>query len=126
MNDFYYRKLKVYHQALDVVTRVYRLTKQFPQQEAFALTNQLQRAAISVPSNIAEGMGRFSIKERIRFLDIANGSITETMCQLEIAHLLSYMSDEELKRNEEMMISISRQLSGLKKSLEEKMDKKQL
>lgn len=126
MNDFYYRKLKVYHKALDVVTRVYRLTNQFPQQETFSLTNQLQRAAISVPSNIAEGMGRFSIKERIHFLEIANGSITETMCQLEIAHLLSYISDEDLRRNEEMMISISRLLSGLRKSLEEKMNKKQL
>ena len=126
MNDFYYRKLKVYHQALDIVTRVYRLTKQFPQQETFALTNQLQRAAISIPSNIAEGMGRFSIKERIHFLEIANGSITETMCQLEIANLLSYISDEELKKNEETMVSISRLLSGLRKSLEEKMNKTQL
>lgn len=126
MEDFFYRKLKVYQQALLQVKSIYALTATFPSNEIYGLTNQIRRAVISIPSNIAEGMGRFSIKERIRFLEIANGSITETMCQLEIAHLLSYISDEELKRNEEIMISISRQLSGLKKSLEDKIDKKQL
>ena len=74
----------------------------------------------SIPSNIAEGMGRKSIKERIHFLEIANGSLTETMCQIEIAHMLAYISDNELKMNEEKATDISRLLAGLKKSLEEK------
>ena len=65
-------------------------------------------------------MGRNSVKERIRFLEIAKGSLTEVMCQLEIAHQLSYISDEELKLNEASMVEISRLLSGLKKSLEDK------
>ena len=65
-------------------------------------------------------MGRNSIKERIHFLEIANGSLSETMCQLEIAHLLAYISDEELKNSENNLINISRLLAGLKKSLEEK------
>ena len=120
MNDFYYRKLKVYHKALDVVTRVYRLTNQFPHQETFSLTNQLQRAAISVPSNIAEGMGRFSIKERIHFLEIANGSLLATMCQMEIAESLGYIRQEELLSIEEKVVKISKMLSGLRKSIETK------
>lgn len=65
-------------------------------------------------------MGRTSIKERIHFLEIANGSLTETMCQIEIAHLLAYISDDELKMSEEKATDISRLLAGLKKSLEEK------
>lgn len=95
----------------------------FPSKEQFALTDQIKRAVISIPSNIAEGMGRFSIKERIHFLDIANGSLTETMCQLEIAHLLAYISDEDLKSNEEKMAVLARKLLGLKKSLEEKLNR---
>ena len=124
MNDFYYRKLKVYHKALDVVTRVYRLTNQFPQQETFSLTNQLQRAAISVPSNIAEGMGRFSIKERIHFLEIANGSLLETMCQLEIAQQLGYISKEQFTEEETLISETAGMLIGLCKTLEIKNNNK--
>ncbi len=124
MNDFYYRKLKVYHKALDVVTRVYRLTNQFPQQETFSLTNQLQRAAISVPSNIAEGMGRFSIKERIHFLEIANGSLLETMCQLEIAQQLGYISKEQFTEEETLISETAGMLIGLRKTLEIKNNNK--
>ena len=124
MNDFYYRKLKVYHKALDVVTRVYRLTNQFPKQETFSLTNQLQRAAISVPSNIAEGMGRFSIKERIHFLEIANGSLLETMCQLEIAQQLGYISKEQFTEEETLISETAGMLIGLRKTLEIKNNNK--
>ena len=124
MNDFYYRKLKVYHKALDVVTRVYRLTNQFPQQETFSLTNQLQRAAISVPSNIAEGMDRFSIKERIHFLEIANGSLLETMCQLEIAQQLGYISKEQFTEEETLISETAGMLIGLRKTLEIKNNNK--
>lgn len=123
MNDFFYRKLDVYQESLQQVKSVYELTMKFPSKEQFGLTDQIKRAVISIPSNIAEGMGRFSIKERIHFLDIANGSLTETMCQLEIAHLLAYISDEDLKSNEEKMAVIARKLLGLKKSLEDKLNR---
>ena len=122
MNDFFYRKLLVYQQALLQVKEVYNLTKKFPANEQYGLTDQIRRAVISIPSNIAEGMGRASLKERIHFLEIANGSLTETMCQLEIAQLLEYRSNNELKSNEERLIEISRLLGGLKKSLEDKMN----
>lgn len=122
MNDFFYRKLLVYQQALSLIKEVYLLSKKFPTHEQYGLTDQIRRAVISIPSNIAEGMGRSSIKERIHFLEIANGSLTETMCQLEIAQLLEYISNEELKSYEERLTEISRLLGGLKKSLEDKMN----
>ena len=120
MDDFYYRKLKVYHQSKQLVADVYNLIDHFPSKERMALTNQLQRAVISVPSNIAEGMGRFSIKERIHFIEIAFGSLTETMCQLEIAELLHYISPEQLTEQENNIRDIARMLLGLKKSLDSK------
>jgi len=120
MNDFFYRKLTVYQQSLFQVKNVYELIRKFPTSEQYALSDQLRRFVVSIPANIAEGMGRNSIKERIHFLEIANGSLSETMCHLEIAHLLSYISDEELKISEIDMTNISRLLSGLKRSLEDK------
>ena len=123
MNDFFYRKLLVYQQAINQVKSIYTLTKKFPIQEQYGLTDQIRRAVISIPSNIAEGMGRNSIKERIHFLEIANGSLHETMCQLEIAHALAYITDDDLTNSESEMTNISRLLAGLKKSLAEKVNK---
>ena len=100
MNDFYYRKLDVYHKALALVKMVYLLTETFPTAEQYGLSNQIQRAVISVPSNIAEGMGRFSNKERIHFLEIANGSLMEVMCQLEVSLLLGYISQQQFDEHE--------------------------
>ena len=122
MNDFYYRKLKVYHLSMQLVADIYHLTSLFPSHERNGLTNQIQRAIISVPSNIAEGMGRFSIKERIHFLDIANGSLLETMCQLEVALLLGYISQDQFNKLELSIAETAKMLIGLRKSLEEKLD----
>ena len=122
MQDFYYRKLLVYQHAMMLLEDVYNLTKKFPSQELYGLTNQIQRAAISIPSNIAEGMGRFSIKDRIRFIDISNGSLMEVMCQLEIAHRLGYISDEELQIQDTKIATIAKMVLGLRKNLEEKIN----
>ena len=83
-------------------------------------SNQIQRAAVSIPSNIAEGMGRFSIKDRIRFIEISNGSLMEVMCQLEIAHSLGYITSEDLHVQETKIATIAKMILGLKKNLEEK------
>lgn len=120
MNDFYYRKLKVYQRAMQLVADVYRLSKQFPQSERNGLTNQIQRAVISVPSNIAEGMGRFSKKERVHFLEIANGSLMEVMCQLEAALLLGYISQQQFDEQELYISENVKMLVGLRKNLEDK------
>ncbi len=120
MEDFYYRKLKVYHQAKELVTDVYTITHNFPSSEVYGLTNQIQRAAISVPSNIAEGMGRFSYRERIHFIEIAYASLMEVMCQLEIAESLGFMSSEVLDIQDEKNRTLARMLLGLRASIEEK------
>ena len=122
MQDFFYRKLKVYQDAMILLEDVYNLTKKFPQQELYGLTNQIQRAAVSIPSNIAEGMGRFSIKDRIRFIDISNGSVMEVMCQLEIAHKLGYISDEELQTQDTKIATLAKMILGLRKNLENKLN----
>ena len=80
-----FRDLRVWQQAMDLVTDVYRLTQRFPQHEQFGLTSQLRRAAVSIPLNIAEGAGSESPKEFKRFLDIAMRSTYETMTAIDIA-----------------------------------------
>ena len=120
MDDFYYRKLNVYHLSKQLVIDIYSISKKFPASEQFGLTNQIQRAAVSIPSNIAEGMGRFSIKERIHLLEFSLGSLMEVMCQLEIAESLNYISAKELTNQEGNIKEISKMLTGLRRTFEEK------
>ena len=84
-NCFSFENLRVYQDARQLVVVVYRLSSKFPRTEAFALCQQLQRSIVSVPSNIAEGSGHRSVKEKIHFIEIAYGSLMEAYCQLEIA-----------------------------------------
>ena len=123
MNDFYYRKVDAYKLAKELTKYVYLLLRKFPLEERHALTDQIRRAAISVPANIAEGLGRFAIKERIHFLDIAYGSLTEVLCEIEISHDNSYITDEEFAYVDELASRVSMTIYGLKKSLEEKLKK---
>ena len=116
---FSYRKLRVYQQAKDLVIYVYRLMSLFPKEEQYALCDQLRRAVISVPSNIAEGMGRVSVKEQVHFIEIAFGSLNEVMCQLELARELNYISENQLKESETQVKSIAQMLSGLRNSKRE-------
>ena len=120
MDDFYYRKLNVFHLSKQLVIDIYSISKKFPASEQFGLTNQIQRAAVSIPSNIAEGMGRFSIKERIHHLEFSLGSLMEVMCQLEIAESLNYISANELTIQEGNIKEISKMLTGLRRTFEEK------
>ena len=120
MNDFYYRKLNVYHKSMQLVANVYQLSKTFPESERFGLSNQIQRAVVSIPSNIAEGMGRFSNKERIHFLEMANGSLMEVMCQLEVAHILQYISQQQFDEQELFISETTKMLVGLRKNFEDK------
>lgn len=114
-NDFSFRNLLVYQQAKDLVVHVYQLVKQFPKEEHYALCDQLRRAVISIPSNIAEGMGRTSKKEQLYFMEIAYGSLCETICQLEIAYELHYITEEQLNQTNAQLTSIAKMLSGLKR-----------
>ncbi len=121
MNDFYYRKLDAYQLAKQLTKEVYNLIKHFPRDEKDALIEQIRRAAISIPSNIAEGSGRFSVRDRIRFLDISYGSLCETMCQMEIAHEQDYISDEQFVTFEQLASRTSMTIMGLKKNYENKL-----
>ena len=122
MNDFYYRKLDSYQLAKQLVKMVYQLLRTFPEYEKYALCDQMRRAVISIPSNIAEGTGRFSLKDRIRFLDIAYGSLCEIMCQMEIAHEHFYISDDEFTAFEQLASRTSMTMMGLKKNYESKIN----
>lgn len=116
MECFSYRNLRVYQQAKELVIYVYNLLRFFPKEENYALCDQLRRAVISVPSNIAEGMGRISIKEQIHFIEIAFGSLNEVMCQLEIAYELQFINNEQVLQSEEQVKNIAQMLSGLRNS----------
>ncbi len=114
MAMFAYRKLNVYQKALLWVVDVYRLCKSFPDEERFALISQVRRAAVSVTSNIAEGMSRSSNKEILHFLEISFGSLMEVQSQMEVAQLLNYITKEQMDELDEKTIEIAKMLSGLK------------
>jgi len=112
-----YCDLIVWQKAMELVEEVYRLMRDFPVDERFRLCDQLSRAVISIPSNIAEGNGRETSSEYARFLGIARGSLYEVLTQLEIAHRLKYIADynhandlgAEIRR---MLISMMAKLRG--------------
>ena len=122
MDKFTFFDLRVYQEAKELVKSVYTLLDKFPKYETYALGDQLRRAVTSVPSNIAEGSGRFSIKEKIHFIEIAYGSLTETLCQLDIAHDLNYITDEEFANEKERINVIGKQLSGLRTSFQNQLE----
>ena len=115
--DNSYKKLDAYIMAKELVKMVYDATKRFPDEEKFVLCNQIRRAAISVPSNIAEGISRASHKEQIHFIEISFGSLNEVMCQVEIANELGMIAKEHLQLVEEYYRTIAQMLSGLRRSI---------
>lgn len=119
MDDVYaFEKLDAWIQAKELAKLVYQLVAKFPNYEQFALCSQVRRAIISVPSNIAEGVGRISYKEKIHFLEIAYGSLMETYCQLQIAVEVGHISHDELENIKPTFFTTSRLISGLRRSFE--------
>jgi len=113
-----YRDLEVWQVAMDLVEVVYRLTKTFPSDEKFGLTSQLRRAAVSIPSNIAEGWGRTHIKEYLHHLSIAKGSLMEVETQLTIAVRLAYLERESAREAWDLAQSVGKMLTKLIQSLQ--------
>ena len=99
MGDFVFRfqKLDIYDLALDLVKDSYSLTRTFPAEERFALVPQMNRAVVSVPSNIAEGISRGTRKDQVHFLNISYGSLMELACQSDISCMLGYITDRQRK-----------------------------
>lgn len=112
-----YRKLQVYEKATELVVHVYSLLKKFPKEEQYAMCDQLRRAVVSIPSNIAEGVGRVSAKDRAHFLEIAYGSLLETNCQMDIAKRIGYITGEDLEAIDNECVELARMLSGLRASI---------
>src|SRR5262245_18200016 len=94
MSVRHYTELIAWQKAMDLVVEVYRSTDSFPQREVFGLTNQMRRAAVSIPSNIAEGQGRATTKDFLLFLYIARGSLQELETQILLAYRLAFLSGE--------------------------------
>jgi four helix bundle protein len=113
-----YRDLLAWQKAIDLVEEIYSCTRTFPKEEHFGLTNQLRRAAVSVPSNIAEGKGRFTDKDFNLFLHHARGSLFEIETQLTIAKRLGYLSETAAKKIMDQAGELARILNGLIRSID--------
>jgi len=114
-----HKDLRVWKLSMDFVIDVYKVTKDFPVSERFGLTQQIRRAAVSIPSNIAEGAARRNTKEMIQFLYIALASVSELETQLELSRRLGYLKENEQLGND--LISICKMLIKLIRSLQSKL-----
>ncbi len=114
-----YRDLRVWQQAMQLTVQIYRATGSFPKHELYGLTGQIRRAAISIPSNIAEGKGRHTDRDFSHFLFQARGSLLELETQVELARELNYLSEEEAGMLFKSTAAVGRALTGLINSLRE-------
>lgn len=110
----HFQNLIVYQLSKELVKLVYAKIKGFPADERYALCDQLRRSVISIPSNIAEGMGRIAEKEQGHFINIAFGSLMEVLAQIDIAKDLDYITNEEYKQVESLVNEIGKMLSSLR------------
>ena len=112
-----FEQLRVWQKSAELAKTVYELTKKFPNKETFALADQVQRSAVSVSANIAEGFGRLSRAEKLNFYNIAYGSLLETKSHLLIARKLYYISDKDLTAVSELIVSCQKLINASRKSL---------
>jgi len=115
----HFRKILVWQKSISLVTKIYKATNTFPKEEMFGLISQIRRSSISIPSNIAEGSGRESTKDFLRFLYISLGSIFEMQTQLEIAKNIIYIKEEEFNNLYEDSREIERMLASLIRKLKD-------
>lgn len=124
MDVFGYRKLIAYQKAKEVVKRTYKLLKKFPAEERFAMCDQLCRASVSITSNIAEGINRFSVKDKAHFIEMSYGSLMEVSSQFEIAEELGYITIEDRMSMDNLIEEEARILSGLLNSFKPSTEQK--
>lgn len=117
-----FRNLIIWQKSMNLVTKIYKTTRQFPKEELFGLTSQIRRSAISIPSNIAEGSGRDGINDYLKFLNIAISSLFELQTQIEIAKNIEYLQEnefvnlyEDTRELERMMVSYINKIKENKK-----------
>lgn len=115
---FNFERLAVWQKARELSKKIYDVTRTFPAEERYGLALQLRRAVVSVASNIAEGTGRRSIKDQIRFLEIAYGSLLEVCCQMQLGADTGFVSEENFSECRECIREIGLMLNALRKSFE--------
>ena len=115
-----YQELEVWQKAMDLVTMCYQATAKFPKNEIYGLSSQLQRAAVSVPANIAEGRQRQHSKEFLQHLSIAYGSLAEVETHIQIAGRLNYVGEGQIDKLMDITAEIGRMLNGLRRSTEKR------
>ena len=112
-----HRNLDVWKKSMSFTKEIYQITESFPKTELYGLISQMRRAAVSIPSNIAEGAARKGIKEFKQFINIAQGSISELDTQIELSMMLKYFNNEIYDNLTEKLATISKMLFGLSRSL---------
>ncbi|MBQ6341510.1 MAG: four helix bundle protein [Anaerolineaceae bacterium] len=115
-----YKELSVWEKSMDLVVVIYKLTKSFPKEETYALCDQMRRAVVSIPSNIAEGQSRGSLNDFIRFLSIAQGSRAELETQIEICERIGYLENPETLVAKNLLIQIRKMIVSLQDNLRKK------
>ncbi|SHF26946.1 four helix bundle protein [Alkalibacter saccharofermentans] len=118
---FGFQKLEIYQQSKHLVKEIYSMTRKFPVKEAYSLVSQMNRAAVSISSNIAEGSSRNSLKDKIRFINISYGSLMELICQMEISYELCYITSDQYENflilSKDLSVKLNNYMNYLKKSI---------
>ncbi|MDE5692386.1 MAG: four helix bundle protein [Duncaniella sp.] len=117
--EFGFERLSVWRKSRELVKAVYLLVRSFPEEEKYALSDQLRRAAVSVSSNLAEGGGRLALKEKCHFCQIAYGSLMEVTCQIVLAEDLGFISSSQALHIREIIEEVERLLRGYHNYLKE-------
>jgi four helix bundle protein len=118
-----HEKLEVWKRAVDLVIRIYEVTKSFPSEEKFGLVSQIRRAAVSIPANIAEGAARQTDKDFFHFLSVAQGSASGLETELLIAQRLKYIEIENYQKIYEELNAIARMIVGLSQKIKSRIEK---
>ena len=112
-----YKELQVWHKAMDLVVEIYKISKLLPKEETYGISDQIRRAAVSIPSNIAEGQSRNSAKEFIQFLSIARGSLAELETQLLICTKVNILSEDNIAEAQNITTEVGKMIKGLMNKL---------
>ena len=112
-----YKELIIWQKSMELVSEVYKLVKKLPKEEKYALSDQIRRSSVSIPSNIAEGNSRDSTKEYGFFLSVASGSIAELETQLILCERIGYLESDELNKSFGLITEIRKMLTKIKQSL---------
>lgn len=112
-----HKKLRLWQKIMDLVVAIYQSTQHFPKEEEYGLKAQLRRAAVSVPSNVSEGLSRKSKKDKLHFLNMAQASLSEIDAQLEVSDRLRFLPNPEAEKAYELLTDVEMMLNGLMRSI---------